>query len=147
MKVQIKLFQAFGLAVLALIVSGFLSLAQAAVVARIDLSSQRMTVSVNGIPYYNWPVSTARRGYVTPTGTYRPQRMYRKYFSKKYYNSPMPYSIFFRGGYAIHGSYAVNQLGAPASHGCIRLAPSNAAMLYSLVQSHGPGNTLIVISR
>ncbi len=59
----------------------------------------------------------------------------------------MPYSIFFRGGYAIHGSYAVNQLGRPASHGCIRLAPSNAATLYSLVQSHGAGNTIIVITR
>ena len=142
-----KFMRALGLGAVALVLSGFLSMAYAAVVARIDLSSQRMTVSVNGIPYYSWPVSTARRGYVTPTGTYRPQRMYRKYFSKKYYNSPMPYSIFFRGGYAIHGSYAVNQLGRPASHGCIRLAPSNAATLYSLVQSHGAGNTIIVITR
>lgn len=142
-----KFMRALGLGAMALVLSGFLSMAYAAVVARIDLSSQRMTVSVNGIPYYSWPVSTARRGYVTPTGTYRPQRMYRKYFSKKYYNSPMPYSIFFRGGYAIHGSYAVNQLGRPASHGCIRLAPSNAATLYSLVQSHGAGNTIIVITR
>ena len=119
----------------------------AAVVARIDLSTQRMTVSVNGFPQYSWPVSTARRGYVTPTGVYRPQRMYRSYFSRKYYNSPMPYSIFFRGGYAIHGSYAVSQLGAPASHGCIRLHPGNAATLYSLVQTYGPGNTAIVITR
>jgi len=118
----------------------------AAVVARIDLSTQRMTVSVNGMPQYSWPVSTARRGYVTPTGVYRPQRMYRSYFSRKYYNSPMPYSIFFRGGYAIHGSYAVSQLGAPASHGCIRLHPGNAATLYSLVQTYGAGNTAIVIT-
>lgn len=121
--------------------------AEAGVVARVDLSRQRMVVSVNGVPRYNWPVSTARRGYVTPTGTYRPQRLYRRYFSRKYYNSPMPYSVFFRGGYAIHGSYAVNQLGAPASHGCIRLHPSNAATLYSLIQSYGPGNTLIQITR
>lgn len=119
----------------------------AAVVARIDLSSQRMTVQVNGMTRYNWAVSTARRGYVTPTGTYRPQRMYRSYFSRKYYNSPMPYSIFYSGGFAIHGSYAISQLGAPASHGCIRLHPGNAATLYSLVQSYGAGNTLIVITR
>ncbi|MEP9352086.1 L,D-transpeptidase [Xanthobacter sp. KR7-65] len=119
----------------------------AAVVARIDLSAQNMTVSVNGMPHYSWPISTARRGYVTPTGTYRPQRMYRTYYSRKYDNSPMPYSIFFRGGYAIHGSYAVRQLGSPASHGCIRLHPSNAAALYSLVQAYGSGNTLIVITR
>lgn len=121
--------------------------AAAGVVARIDLSEQRMTVLVNGVPRYSWPVSTARRGYVTPTGVYRPQRLYRTYYSRKYYNSPMPYSIFFRGGYAIHGSYAVNQLGAPASHGCIRLHPGNAATLYGLVQSYGPGNTLIQITR
>ncbi|MFG1394375.1 L,D-transpeptidase [Xanthobacter agilis] len=122
-------------------------IAQAGVVARVDLSSQRMTVSVNGVPRYNWPVSTARRGYVTPTGTYRPQRLYRSYYSKKYYNSPMPHAVFFRGGYAIHGSYAVNQLGAPASHGCIRLHPGNAATLYGLIQSYGPQNTLIQITR
>lgn len=119
----------------------------AAVVARIDLSRQTMTVSVNGMPQYSWPVSTARRGYVTPTGAYRPQRMYRSYFSRKYYNSPMPYSIFFNGGYAIHGSYEVSRLGAPASHGCVRLHPSNAATLYSLVQTYGAGNTLILVTR
>jgi len=121
--------------------------AAAAVVARIDLSRQTMTVSVNGMPHYSWPVSTARRGYVTPTGAYRPQRMYRSYFSRKYYNSPMPYSIFFNGGYAIHGSYEVSRLGAPASHGCVRLHPSNAATLYSLVQTYGAGNTLILVTR
>lgn len=119
----------------------------ATVVARIDISRQRMTVSVNGMPQYSWPVSTARRGYITPSGVYRPQRLYREYYSRKYYNSPMPYSIFFSGGYAIHGSYEVGRLGSPASHGCIRLHPGNAATLYSLVRSYGPGNTVIVISR
>lgn len=130
------------------LLSGFLAGAEAAaVVAHIDLSSQRMTVAVNGMTQYSWPVSTARRGYVTPTGAYRPQRMYRSYFSRKYYNSPMPHSIFFRGGYAIHGSYAINQLGSPASHGCIRLHPGNAATLYSLVRTYGAGNTVILITR
>lgn len=132
---------------LVLALPGPASAGAAAVVARIDLSSQTMTVSVNGMPHYSWPVSTARRGYVTPTGAYRPQRMYRTYFSRKYYNSPMPYSIFFNGGYAIHGSYEVSRLGSPASHGCIRLHPSNAATLYSLVQSYGAGNTVILITR
>lgn len=123
------------------------SAASADVVARVDLSSQRMSVSVDGWPRYNWAVSTARRGYRTPVGSYRPQRMYRSYFSKKYYNSPMPHSIFFAGGYAIHGTYYMNQLGRPASHGCIRLAPGNAATLYSLVREYGKGNTRIVITR
>ncbi len=106
-----------------------------------------MNVSVDGWPRYSWAVSTARRGYRTPAGSYRPQRLYRSYFSKKYYNSPMPHSIFFRGGYAIHGTNYMGQLGRPASHGCIRLAPGNAATLYSLVQSYGKGNTRIVIAR
>ncbi|WP_029355611.1 L,D-transpeptidase [Bosea sp. 117] len=117
------------------------------VVAHIDLSAQRMNVSVDGWPRYSWAVSTARKGYRTPVGSYRPQRMYRSYFSRKYYNSPMPHSIFFRGGYAIHGTNYMSQLGRPASHGCVRLAPGNAAALYSLVQTHGKGNTRIVITR
>ena len=60
---------------------------------------------------YQWPVSTARTGYNTPNGTYRPQRLERSWFSSLYYNSPMPYSIFFHGGYAIHGRYEINRLG------------------------------------
>ncbi|MFG1479264.1 L,D-transpeptidase [Xanthobacter sp. V4C-4] len=121
--------------------------AAADVLARVDLSTQRMTILVNGVPRHSWPVSTARRGYVTPTGAYRPQRLHRSYYSRKYYNSPMPYAIFFRGGYAIHGSLAVSQLGAPASHGCVRLRPDHAATLFALVRSHGPDNTLIQIRR
>lgn len=121
--------------------------AKADIVAKIDLSSQRMNVYVNGAAKYTWPVSTARRGYRTPVGTYRPQSLQRMHYSKKYHNSPMPHSIFFRGGYAIHGTGAVKSLGRPASHGCVRLHPDNAATLYSLVQNHGPRNTRIVITR
>ncbi|MCT8973547.1 L,D-transpeptidase [Microbaculum marinisediminis] len=117
------------------------------VVAKISLSNQTMQVYVNGLRRYSWPVSTARSGYRTPTGNYRPIRMHRTYFSKKYHGSPMPYSIFFHGGYAIHGTNYVKSLGRPASHGCVRLHPSNAAALFSLVKRHGAGNTQIVITR
>ena len=120
--------------------------AQAQIVAKINLSSQRMHVSVDGSPRYTWPVSTARAGYRTPTGTFKPTALVRYHRSTIYSGSPMPYSIFFLRGYAIHGSYETKYLGHPASHGCIRLAPSNAAALYSLVQRHGPGNTVIKIS-
>ena len=119
--------------------------ADASVVVRIDRSSQRMSVIVNGEPRYNWRVSTARRGYITPPGTYHPQMMARRWFSRLYYNSPMPYSIFFHGGYAIHGSYEVSRLGRPASHGCIRLHPANAAILYGIVEREGMGATTIVV--
>ena len=110
--------------------------ALAKVAIDIDLSSQTMHVdSASGS--YDWPVSSARSGFSTPSGAYRPQRLERMHYSKKYHNSPMPHSIFFRGGYAIHGTGAVSQLGRPASHGCIRLAPGNAATLYALVQQEG----------
>ena len=120
--------------------------AAASVLVSIDKSSQQMSVSVNGFTRYTWAVSTGRAGYGTPNGTYRPQRMFRSWFSKKYYNSPMPYSIFFHGGYAIHGSYEISRLGGPASHGCVRLHPENAATLYALVQQEGMGDTRIVVS-
>jgi lipoprotein-anchoring transpeptidase ErfK/SrfK len=119
----------------------------ASVVAQIDLSSQRMHVYVNGKPAYTWKVSTARPGYRTPTGTYKPYNLVRYHRSTIYNGSPMPYSIFFKGGYAIHGSYETKHLGRPASHGCIRLHPSNAARLYALVQRHGKSNTTIRITR
>jgi lipoprotein-anchoring transpeptidase ErfK/SrfK len=119
----------------------------AGVVAQISLSNQRMNVYVNGKPTYTWKVSTARRGYRTPTGTFKPQVLARHHYSTLYDGSPMPYSIFFYKGYAIHGSYETKYLGRPASHGCVRLHPSNAAKLYSLVKQYGAGNTTIRISR
>jgi lipoprotein-anchoring transpeptidase ErfK/SrfK len=122
------------------------AVAEAAVVARINLSSQRMDVFVNGQPRYSWPVSTARRGYRTPTGSYRPTALVRYHRSSIYEGSPMPHSIFFLRGYAIHGSYETKALGRPASHGCVRLHPSNAAALYSLVQRYGTSRTTIRIT-
>jgi lipoprotein-anchoring transpeptidase ErfK/SrfK len=117
----------------------------AGLVARIDVSSQTMTVSRHGHVIHRWPVSTARKGYRTPRGSYRPTRLHRMWYSRKYDNSPMPYSVFFRGGYAIHGTGYVKQLGRPVSHGCVRLAPGNAARFYSLVKQVGRGNTRIVV--
>ncbi len=120
--------------------------AASSVEARIDIASQRMIVSVDGEVRHVWKVSTGRKGFATPRGAYKPQRMHVSYFSRKYYNSPMPYSIFFRGGYAIHGTTAINRLGGPASHGCVRLATGNARTLFNLVRSAGPARTRIIIS-
>lgn len=118
----------------------------ASVVAKISLSQQRMVVSVNGMPRYTWKVSTARPGYRTPVGSFRPTMLKRMHYSSKYDNAPMPNSIFFLGGYAVHGTYSVGALGRPVSHGCVRLAPGNAATLYSLV-SQNRGDTRIVVTR
>ena len=116
-----------------------------AVVAKVDLSEQTMRVIINGKVKHSWPVSTARYGYRTPVGTFRPTRMHKRYFSRKYNGAPMPYSVFFHGGYAIHGTDAVKRLGAPASHGCVRLHPKNAKRLFGLIEAHGPSNSRIVI--
>ena len=120
--------------------------AQADVVVHIDKSSQRMAVSVDGASRYSWPVSTGRNGFGTPSGVFQPQSMHRRYFSRKYYNSPMPNSIFFYYGFAIHGTNDIGRLGGPASHGCVRLHPSHAAALFALVQRNGPRNTRIEIN-
>jgi lipoprotein-anchoring transpeptidase ErfK/SrfK len=122
------------------------AIAEAQILAKITLSNQRMDVFVDGAPVYNWPVSTARAGYRTPTGTFKPTALVRYHRSTIYDGSPMPYSIFFLRGYAIHGSYEIKHLGRPASHGCVRLHPKNAAALYSLVQRYGPANTVIQIA-
>jgi lipoprotein-anchoring transpeptidase ErfK/SrfK len=111
----------------------------------IDISQQTMGVWVNGWPHGFWRVSTAREGYHTPRGSYRVQRTAEVYYSKKYDNSPMPYSVFFTGGVAIHGTGHINSLGRPASHGCVRLHPNNAADLYALVQEYGAARTHIIL--
>jgi lipoprotein-anchoring transpeptidase ErfK/SrfK len=111
----------------------------------IDLSSQTMRVDAGFFSRYTWRVSTARPGYRTPVGKYRPTRLERMWYSSKYENSPMPHSIFFLGGYAIHGTYEVKRLGRAVSHGCVRLHPSNASKLFSLVKSYGAKNTVITI--
>ena len=121
--------------------------AAAGITARIDISSQTMKVYQDGRLSYSWPVSTARKGYRTPIGSYRPTRMHRMWYSRKYDNTPMPHSIFFVGGYAIHGTDAVRSLGRPASRGCVRLDPRNARTLYNLVRAHGPRDTRIVLQR
>ncbi len=112
-------------------------LAQARVRIDINLGNQTMHVTADGGEDYVWPISSGRAGFRTPTGSYRPQRMMAMAYSAKYHNSPMPHSIFFRGGYAIHGTMATGSLGRPASHGCVRILPANAAVLYQLVQAEG----------
>jgi hypothetical protein len=120
--------------------------AEAGLTLSVDLSSQSMTVAEDGAVTRRWAISSGRMGYRTPNGVYRPQRLARMHYSRKYGMSPMPHSIFFRGGYAIHGTSELGHLGRTASHGCIRLDPGNAAELYAMVQEYGRGATRIVIT-
>jgi lipoprotein-anchoring transpeptidase ErfK/SrfK len=119
--------------------------AEASVLVQVDRASQTMDVSVDGANLYTWRVSTGRPGYGTPTGTFRPQRMAARWFSTVYYNAPMPHAIFFYYGFAIHGTSDIARLGGPASHGCVRLHPRDAAVLFGLVQREGMHNTTIVV--
>ncbi len=138
------LFLVTAVAVLSVLVP---SLASAEVVARISKSGQTMDVYVHGTHYYSWPVSTGRGRYATPSGSFRAKRLERRWYSTKYNNAPMHYAVFYNGGYAIHATTEVGRLGRPASHGCVRLAPSHAAKFYSLVSSHGAARTRITISQ
>jgi len=113
----------------------------------IDKSRQKMTVALDGVTKYEWPVSTGKAGYSTPSGTYTTTSMNEIWYSKEWDNAPMPHSVFFRkDGYAIHGSLEVRNLGRPASHGCVRISPENAATFFALVKKVGLKNTEVVLS-
>ncbi len=128
----------------------FASFEQPRLVAKVSLAQQRMEVTVvdhSGQPKtYTWKVSTGRMGFGTPTGSFRPTWLDIDHVSKTYDDARMPFAVFFSGGYAVHATDAVWRLGTPASHGCVRLAPENAAMFYKLVATYGKWNTQIVIT-
>ena len=107
------------------------------IVARVSLQSQTMRVLVDGRPAFEWKVSTGRRGFETPTGAFRPTRMHEMWYSTKYDDAPMPHAVFFNGGYAVHATDAIRRLGRPASHGCVRLHPDDAADFFTLVNTFG----------
>ena len=116
--------------------------AQAKVAITVDKDNQQMTVAVDGVEKYRWPVSYGLPSYETPNGSFRTFRMEEDHSSKEFDDAPMPHAIFFtKIGHAIHGTDSVNRLGSPASHGCVRLSRENAAKLYALVKEQGVLNT------
>lgn len=114
---------------------------------RVDLSEQRMRVYLDNRKLFIWPISSARPGKVTPVGTYHPQFLSANHKSSLYNNAPMPWSVFFHGHYAIHGTNEVSKLGRPASAGCIRLHPEHAKRLFELVQQSDKEDTFIVVQK
>ena len=121
--------------------------AQAKVAITVDKDSQQMTVAVDGVARYRWPVSSGLPSYETPNGSFRTFRMEEDHFSKEFDDAPMPHSIFFtKQGHAIHGTDSVNRLGSPASHGCVRLSRDNASKLYALVKQEGVLNTTVTLT-
>ena len=113
----------------------------------VDKNNQMMTVAVNGVERYHWPVSTGIPSRETPNGSFRAFRMEEDHFSKEFDDAPMPHSIFFtKIGHAIHGTDSVNRLGSPASHGCVRLSRENALKLWDLVKQEGVLNTTVTLT-
>jgi lipoprotein-anchoring transpeptidase ErfK/SrfK len=121
------------------------SAAATTIIAKVDFSQQSMTVYHHGKPLYTWPVSTARPGKWTPRGSWTAQWLSEHHRSSRYNNAPMPYSIFYSGHYAIHGTNQTSRLGRPASAGCIRLHPENAAVLFRMTQEAGLENMRVVV--
>jgi lipoprotein-anchoring transpeptidase ErfK/SrfK len=113
--------------------------------ADINLATQTMTVSDTNGQLYRWPISSARSGYVTPTGTFNVNWTSRMHYSKQYDLAPMPHAVFFHEGVAVHATNAIGNLGQPASHGCVRLHPKNARIFYNLVNDHGMQLTQVVV--
>jgi hypothetical protein len=121
--------------------------AQANVSITIDKNVQMMTVAVDGVARYHWPVSTGIPSRETPSGSFRTFRMEEDHYSKEFDDAPMPHSIFFtKIGHAIHGTDSESRLGTPASHGCVRLSKANAATLYALVREQGVLNTTVTLT-
>lgn len=119
--------------------------ARADLLINVSKAQQRLSVTVNGHKIYRWPISTGRGRYATPAGTWRPTRLEKNWYSRKYDMAPMPYSVFFHRGYAVHGTTELSALGRPASHGCVRLDPANASILFNLVKRYGSRNTKVVV--
>ena len=121
--------------------------AQAKVAITVDKNAQLMTVAVDGVERYRWPVSTGNPSHETPNGSFRTFRMEEDHFSKEFDDAPMPHSIFFtKVGHAIHGTDSESRLGTPVSHGCVRLSRANATTLYGLVQTEGVLNTTVTLT-
>ena len=123
---------------------------QPSVTAKVSLSKQVMVVDVRDRrgdkQRFVWNVSTGKSGFETPKGQWRPRWLAIDHKSSQYDDAPMPYSVFFVGGYAVHGTDATSKLGQPASHGCVRLAQNNAATFYKLVEAYGKSNTKIIVT-
>jgi L,D-transpeptidase catalytic domain len=123
------------------------SAAQANIAITVDKNNQMMTVAVDGVERYHWPVSTGNPSHETPNGSFRTFRMEADHFSKEFDDAPMPHSIFFtKVGHAIHGTESESRLGTPVSHGCVRLSRANATTLYDLVEKQGVLNTTVTLT-
>lgn len=120
--------------------------------AEVVKSTQTLYLYINGEIKDSFKVSTGVKKYETPEMSVRPAGpLFTKYTSRKFPGGDykglgnMPYAVFVRGGYAIHGTTPGNfsKLGNRASHGCIRLHPDNGRIFYELVKAIGLEHTWV----
>jgi hypothetical protein len=115
------------------------------VIALVKIGDQKLQLYEKGKFLSEWDISSARPGKITPRGSWTAKWLSRNHKSSIYDGAEMPYSVFFNGDYAIHGTRQVNKLGEPASAGCIRLHPENAKIFFELARLYGVENTLVKI--
>lgn len=109
----------------------------------IILSQQMLVAWEDGRMVMNTPVSTGTRKTPTVRGTFR---IYKKYAKQRMrgrdYDLPnVPYVMYFKGAYALHGTYWHTNFGQPMSHGCVNLPTGKAAWLYNWA----PRGTTVVV--
>lgn len=111
----------------------------------VNLSKQRLIAWEGGRRVYSVPISSGKRSTPTRVGTFTIQSKHRTARMRgRGYNVPnVPYTMYYSGGYAIHGAYWHNRFGTPVSHGCVNLPVGQARKLYSFA-SHG---TKVVVRR
>ncbi|MFN8466099.1 MAG: L,D-transpeptidase [Caldilineaceae bacterium] len=98
----------------------------------IDISDQHLTAWQGDVPVFETTVSTGKPGYRTLPGVFH---VYRKYEQTRMrgvdYDTPdVPWTMYYSGGFAIHGAYWHNNFGTPVSHGCVNLRVPESKALY-----------------
>ena len=99
----------------------------------VDLSRQRLIAWHGRTRVKTFIVSTGKSRTPTRLGTYSIQRKYRSTSmrGRGYYVARVPYTMYYSGGYAVHGAHWHNRFGTPVSHGCVNLRVRQARWLYS----------------
>ena len=103
----------------------------------VDLSEQTLVAYEGDKPVYATVISSGKEGYQPPTGLFEVEQ---KYISTTmnatdpidgfYEVEEVPWTLYYHGGYALHGAYWHTDFGKVRSHGCTNIAPVDARWLY-----------------
>jgi lipoprotein-anchoring transpeptidase ErfK/SrfK len=98
----------------------------------IQLSTQRLIAWQGKKQAYAVVVSTGKSTTPTLKGVFEIQTQYRtaRMQGDDYDIPDVPYTMYYSGGYGIHGAYWHNSFGTPVSHGCVNVAVDHAKWLF-----------------